>query len=187
MSRFSGSAGSECPASGPVSKATSAGWIATGSCPAVQTKRFLCGLLLISATAFCGREPDTQSDSDRLAGLKLSQTCADAGAKYSAKWEQNAIGWTVTQQSTHYNRAMNRCFVYMRAGTGRLHHMFVFDPIEQVNFADYMTETTPNDTTVQTCFTTDDKRNQVPCVSDNRLVNVALSVFQLYRDRLMNQ
>jgi hypothetical protein len=132
------------------------------------------------------------SNAERLAALQLSKMCADEGNQYATRATPDDKTALFTP-STHYNRVMSRCLVELittkvDAVTGvRMLTTNIYDAIEDVPLAAYFTITANGNTTVESWYTTNADNNQVPCVSDKRHVSIALTVFQPYRNRLMNQ
>jgi len=147
-------------------------------------KHFSLVLVLILSVGLSAQTKTPTTDSQRVEALKLSQMCADSGAKFWAQFEKDpdtAYG----QNPTHYNRTLGRCLFFMSSfrmgkdyGVSR---KTVWDAIEGTMLADFMNIISTKDNTVPLCYTMNLKGEYVQCVSDERQVKVAESVFDAYR------
>jgi hypothetical protein len=147
---------------------------------------FLLGTGLLAQT----KAPLT--DAQRVEALKLSQMCAESGAKLLAKLDKDRdSATTYAQPQTHYNRALGRCLMFqtgfrVQSAGVSFHMKTVYDAVEGHELADYMDVTAKGDTTVSWCYTTNLKGERIGCVSDNHLVNIAEAAFDTYRLDVMN-
>jgi len=153
------------------------------------------GSIFLLTVGLSAQTKAPMTNAERLASLQLSKMCSDEGKRFVAgipKIKQDEI----TSSSTHYNRARNQCMVEVSkyiANTDKDGNRFtissqeIYNSIDDVVLASFVTMTTKSDTTVMSCQLESAAGELLSCASDNRLVETARSLYEQRRNKLIDR